>query len=920
MPNLRELSKTYEPAAVEPRWYAFWVENGFFAADRRTGAPRFCITIPPPNITGSLHMGHALTVTIEDIVVRWHRMRGEDTLWLPGTDHAGIATQMVVERELRSEGTSRHDLGREKFLDRVWRWKELYGGRINEQLKVIGASLDWGREAFTLSPSLSRAVREAFVRLHDDGLIYRDYRLINWCPRCLTALSDLEVDHEEDVLGDLWSFAYPLADGSGEIVVATTRPETMLGDTAIAVHPDDERHKAVIGKNVRHPLLPREFPVIADPVLVDMAFGTGAVKVTPGHDFSDFATGKRHGLAELNILNADGTLNDACGKFAGLDRHEARRKVKEDLTATGLFRGRKDHLMAIGRCQRCKEVVEPMLSTQWFVKTKPLAEPAIEAVEKGIVTIIPETWTKTYFHWMRNIQDWCISRQLWWGHQVPAWYCTRCSGLDGRPEGIGGVGSKDAKPLVAREKPAACPECGGTDLVQDPDVLDTWFSSALWPFSTLGWPDDTPDLKAYYPNDLMETGFDILFFWVARMMMMGTRLVHPGRPLEERVPFRTIYLHAMVRDEKGEKMSKTRRNVIDPLDVTAKHGADALRFTLASMATQGQDVKLSMPRVEGYRHFGNKLWNAARFAMMNLGDYDPAAPAEKRGMFETWIEARFEETASAVNRALSGYRFDEAANTIYHFTWHELCDWYIELSKLALYDGAHPSGRRAAQQTLVKMLDGVLRLLHPFMPYLSEEIWQAIRPCIPDAGPGLAVARFPDASAASPAARPAAAAQVDLLKEIVTGIRNLRGEHNIEPSKKFGAVAHAEAEETRATLAAISPAVRKLSGLSNLEVTAEPAGGSGSAIRLHVPSPAVDIVIPARELVDFDEEEARLRKEIKKCEGDLEGLAKRLNNPAFLEKAPAAVIEKDTARQKDLEQILAKAKQALEELAKMKGK
>jgi len=916
MPNLQELPKTYEPAAVEARWYAFWVENGFFAAGGRPGAPRFCITIPPPNITGSLHMGHALTVTIEDIVVRWHRMRGEDTLWLPGTDHAGIATQMVVERELHAEGLSRHDLGREKFLERVGRWKEVYGGRINEQLKVIGASLDWGREAFTLSPSLSRAVREAFVRLHDDGLIYRDYRLINWCPRCLTALSDLEVDHEEDVNGELWSFAYPLADGSGEIVVATTRPETMLGDTAVAVHPDDERHKAAIGKSVRHPLLAREFPVIADPILVEMAFGTGAVKVTPGHDFSDFATGRRHGLAEINILNADGTLNDACGKYAGLDRFEGRRKVKEDLTATGLFRGRKDHLMAIGRCQRCKEVVEPMLSTQWFVKTKPLAAPAIEAVEKGIVTIIPETWTKTYFHWMRNIQDWCISRQLWWGHQIPAWYCVRCSGPDGKTGGIGGVGSKDARPLVAREKPAACPGCGGTDLVQDPDVLDTWFSSALWPFSTLGWPDETPDLKAFYPNDLMETGFDILFFWVARMMMMGCRLVHPERPLSERVPFKTIYLHAMVRDEKGEKMSKTRGNVIDPLDVTARHGADALRFTLASMAAQGQDVKLSMPRVEGYRHFGNKLWNAARFAMMNLRDYDPyrVSQSTRKGLYDQAIEAWFDRTAAKVNAALDAYRFDEAAEAIYRFVWHGFCDWYVELAKLALYDSSDGQARLAAQNTLVKVLDGCLRLLHPFMPFLTEEIWQAIRPCISDAPTSIAIATYPlgNAEASVPP-------RFTLLQSFVDDLRNVRGENNIDSSKRIPVMAVTGSQETKSALENMEPAIKKLAGLSELTIFETPQPVQQYVIHGGLMNWDLEYHIHSSALKDSKEEEARLRKEVTKMEGEFENLCKRLNNVGFLEKAPAAIVEKDTARRKELEQKLSKAKSALDDLARMRG-
>jgi valyl-tRNA synthetase len=920
MAALKELEKNYVPSAVESGRYDFWVKNGVFAATPGSGRGRFCIVIPPPNITGSLHMGHALTITIEDLIVRWHRMLGKDTLWLPGTDHAGIATQMVVERQLREEGTSRHELGRERFLERVWKWKEQYGGRINEQLKVLGASLDWNREAFTLSAQLSRAVREAFVRLHEDGLIYRDYRLINWCPDCHTALSDLEVDHEENVKGELWSFAYPLADGSGEIVVATTRPETMLGDTAVAVHPEDERYAGIIGKKAKHPLLGYEFPIIGDAVLVDMAFGTGAVKVTPGHDFNDFATGRRHGLREINILNPDGTLSAACGKYADLEIMAARKVVKADLEAMGLGRGRKDHLMNIGRCQRCKRVVEPMLSTQWYVKTKPLAEPAIEAVERGLVKIIPENWTKTYFHWMRNIQDWCISRQLWWGHQIPAWYCMDCSGAKSEGD-LGGLGMSGAVPVVAREKPVKCPKCGGSRLAQDPDVLDTWFSSGLWPFSTLGWPDDTADMRAYYPNDLMETGFDILFFWVARMMMLGVRLVHPNRPLEERIPFRTIYLHAMVRDEKGEKMSKTRGNVIDPLDVTAKHGADALRFTLASMAAQGHDVKLSMERVEGYRHFCNKLWNAARFVMMNLKDFDrEAAPGGAPGLYDRWITALFDRTAAEVNGRLKDYRFDEAANAVYRFVWHEFCDWYLELAKLSLYAETDGARRARTQKTLVDALDGILRLLHPFMPFVTEEIWQAIRPCLPGCPPSLALARFPGSEDGfKPREDGGAGEAVATLKDLVTGVRNIRGEHGIEPSKRFGAFLHAADGRTEELALTLKDAAIKLGGLSRLEISAGAAQAPQGSIALHLPARGIDLTIPAGELINFEEEEARLRRDMDKFSAELEKLARRLDNPDFLEKAPASVIEKDTARRTELEKKIEKAGASLAALGRMRG-
>jgi valyl-tRNA synthetase len=687
----------------------------------------------------------------------------------------------------------------------------------------------------------------------------------------------------------------------------------MLGDTAVAVHPDDERYRGIVGKMLRHPILGYELPVIADHILVDMSFGTGAVKVTPGHDFNDFATGIRHNLREINILNPDGTLNAATGKFKGMEVAAGRKAVKEEIEKLGLFRGRKDHLMNIGRCQRCGRVVEPMLSTQWYVRMKPLAEPAIEAVEKGIVKIVPENWSKTYFHWMRNIQDWCISRQLWWGHQIPAWYCRDCSGsTDGS---LGGLGS-GSEPIVAREKPERCPKCGGKNLDQDPDVLDTWFSSGLWPFSTLGWPDRTADLEAYYPNTLMETGFDILFFWVARMMMMGIKLVHPPDvPLEKRVPFRTIYLHAMVRDEKGEKMSKTRGNVIDPLDVTKQHGADALRFTLASMAAQGHDVKLSIDRVEGYRHFCNKLWNAARFVMMNLGDYNPGASAPAAGVYERWIEGRLSETAAQANEALSSYRFDEAANAIYHFTWREFCDWYLELSKLTLHGQDGQTAKAQTQATLVRVLDGVLRLLHPFMPFITEEIWQSIRALVPGAPQSLALAPYPRGGDVAASGTD----EVALLQELVTGIRNVRGEHNIEPGRKFGAVATAGDAKTAAALKVISPAAVRLAGLSGIEIrTGEPEKPAGS-ISLKITARPVDIVIPAAELIDFEEEEARLKKEISKSEAEIGGLEKRLNNAGFLEKAPAAVIAKDTKRLEELKLKSSAAKAALSDLEKMKG-
>ena len=608
-PPSTELSKAYDHRDVEPRWYRTWLERGYFHADENDRSrPAFSIVLPPPNVTGSLHLGHALTATIQDILIRWKRMSGFNVLWLPGTDHAGIATQMVVEKELqKTEKKSRHDLGREEFLERVWAWKEQYGSRIGVQHQALGASLDWKRERFTMDEGLSRAVREVFVRLWEEGLIYRAKKLINWCPRCHTALSDLEVNHEENHPGELWSFAYPLADGTGEIVVATTRPETMLGDTAIAVHPDDERWRAVVGKNVRHPLTGREIPVVADAVLVDPKFGTGAVKVTPAHDFNDFEVAQRHGLPLLSVIGPDGRMTAEAGPFQGMDRFEARKAVKAALAEKGLERGAKAHVLPLGRCQRCETVLEPLLSDQWYVKIEPLARPAIAAVEEGRTRFIPEGWTKTYMAWMRNIHDWCISRQLWWGHRIPAWYC---------PSGHA---------TVARSTPEACATCGERALHQDEDVLDTWFSSALWPFSTLGWPDRTKELETFYPTSVMETGHDIIFFWVARMMMMGIHFMGD-------VPFRTVFLHPMVRDEKGQKMSKTKGNVIDPLDITEKYGADALRFTLAALTSaQGRDIKLAKDRIEGFRAFANKLWNATRFALMNLEGAPDAVPRGRAG-------------------------------------------------------------------------------------------------------------------------------------------------------------------------------------------------------------------------------------------------------------------------------------------------
>jgi valyl-tRNA synthetase len=876
-----ELAKAYEHQEVEARWYRFWKERGLFHGDERDRSrPAFSIVLPPPNVTGSLHLGHALTATIQDILIRWKRMSGFNTMWLPGTDHAGIATQMIVEKEIqRTEGKSRHDLGREEFLRRVWAWKEKYGSRIGQQHQALGAALDWERERFTMDQGLSRAVREVFVRLHEQGLIYREKKLINWCPRCHTALSDLEVHHEEAHPGELWSFAYPLADGSGEVVVATTRPETMLGDTAVAVHPDDERYRVIVGRKVRHPILGYELPVVADAVLVDPAFGTGAVKVTPAHDFNDFEVGKRHGLPMRSVIGLDGRMTAEAGPLAGQDRFEARREVKRIIAEMGLERGARAHHMALGRCQRCETVLEPLLSDQWFVRIEPLARPAIDAVEQGRTRFLPEQWTSTYMAWMRNIHDWCISRQLWWGHQIPAWYC------------------ESGHVTVAREAPRACATCGSPRLRQDEDVLDTWFSSALWPFSTMGWPESTETLRAFYPTSVMETGHDIIFFWVARMMMMGIHFMGE-------VPFRTVYLHPMVRDEKGQKMSKTKGNVIDPLDITERYGADALRFTLAALTAQGRDIKLARERIEGYRAFANKLWNATRFALLNLVGYrrggEPVGEAARTAA-DRWILARLQRAVNETVAALEGFHFNEAASTVYQFVWGELCDWYIELSKEAL-SGGDPGVRHSAQAVLTHCLETSLRLLHPMMPFITEELWQTLRAQVGAEGPdSILLAAYPEPGPVDEAAERGFGPVIG----IVDAIRNIRGEMNI-PFKTAlrGVQVGALAPEAIATVREETARIERLANAPGLGICA-------GATR-KVPQSAVavgagfEVRVPLAGAVDMAAENARIDKELARVDLDLGGLERKLQNPSFVAKAPAEVVEKDRTRIAELKQKRAK--------------
>jgi valyl-tRNA synthetase len=856
MSLLDTIPKNFDPASAASRWQAAWEQSGAFTADPQAGGPAYTIVIPPPNVTGSLHMGHALNNTLQDVLVRYKRMDGFNTLWVPGTDHAGIATQWVVERMLRAEGIDRRDLGREAFLERVWAWKAQSGSTITHQLRQLGVSCDWSRERFTMDEGLSRAVREVFVRYHEQGLIYRAERLVNWDPVGLTALSDLEVEAEEDFLAELWSFAYPLAapvagpDGPiTEIVVSTTRPETMLGDTAIAVHPEDPRYKALIGKSVRHPFVDREIPIVGDAILVDPAFGTGAVKVTPAHDFNDFEVGKRHKLPMITIFTPDAKVNAEGGRFAGMDRFDARKAVKAAIAELGLDRGAREHRMALPRSQRSGAVVEPMLSTQWYVKMAPLAAPALAAVEHGATRFVPKQWENTYYAWMRNIKDWCISRQLWWGHRIPAWHCAACGGVS-----------------VAVDAPAACTHCGSAALTQDEDVLDTWFSSALWPFSTMGWPDRTADLARYYPTSVLVTGFDIIFFWVARMMVSGLHFMG-------QVPFRDVYIHALVRDEHGQKMSKTKGNVVDPLDVIAQVGCDAFRFTLVSLAAQGRDILWSPARADANVKFQNKIWQAFRFALMHLDGHDDAAP-RAHSVYDRWILARAGQAVARVRTALDEYRFNEAASEVYAFVWDELCDWYIELSKGVLYNDT-PEGaalRNGARHTLRTLLDALARLLHPFMPFLSEELWSHL----PGTAGLAATAAFPKPTDFPE--DPAALAEVARLQEVIVAVRRVRAEMELPP----------RAELTLRS--ALSPALRPFLGaLKDLaRVTAVEEGGRSGVCATAVAA-GHELFLPLEGVIDLAAERSRLEKEIEKIAKDEAGLVAKLN-PGFRAKAPPAVL------------------------------
>jgi valyl-tRNA synthetase len=913
-----ELPKAYEPSAVEPRWYDFWLEQGVFRAsdDPADSRPTYAIAMPPPNVTGSLHMGHAL-YTIQDVLVRHQRMQGKNVLWQPGIDHAGIATQTVVERLLRREGKTRHDLGREEFVERVWRWKEESGGRIAVQMRVLGFSADWQRTKFTMDRELSRAVREAFVRLYEESLIYRDTRLINWCSDCRTALSDLEVENEETA-GELYEFAYPVvgadaSQGATELVVATTRPETMLGDTAVAVHPDDPRYKHLHGKQLQHPFVDRQIPIITDAILVDMEFGTGAVKVTPAHDFNDFATGKRHKLEEISILNLDGTLNDAAGEFRGMKVGEARKAVKAALAARGLERGSKKHSLQLPRCQRCNTVVEPMISTQWFVKTKPLAEPALAAVREGKTRILPEEWVKTYEHWLTNIQDWCISRQLWWGHQIPAFYCGSCGQVT----------------VTRDEKPEACQNCKSEDLVQDPDVLDTWFSSALWPFSTLGWPEKTPLLAKFYPSSDMETGYDILFFWVARMMMMGIHFMGD-------VPFRRVLLHGMVVDETGSKMSKVKANTLDPLDLVQgaefesvvqkalpgapvkealaqfrkaypssaqlgkgfpAYGADALRFTLCSYSPQAKRIALSLGRIEGYRHFCNKIYNAVRFSLGHLAGVEASgAPPAARLLQNRWILSRLAHSVSESTRGIEAFRLDDGSSALYHFFWDELCDWYIELAKPIFANGSEAE-QVETRETLAHVIETALRGLHPYMPFITEELWQKVpRPASRPVS--IALAPYPRAADGRPDAE--AERHMDALMAAISAARSMRSEHGVHQTARVPLRLRTSNDEIAAMLGRESRHIEWLVRSDGPPVVEAPGAERPRGSMLAVGG-EVEVLVGLRGLVDPAKEKERIERSLKRIEKDLAGLEKRLQNPSFVENAPPEVVAEARSQMAALE-------------------
>jgi valyl-tRNA synthetase len=873
-----ELPKNFNPQEVESRWYGQWESRGYFRAEPTSDKPAFAIVIPPPNVTGSLHIGHMLNQTVQDVIVRRKRMQGFNTLWLPGMDHAGIATQNVVERELRKEGKTRHDLGREAFVEKVWCWKKEYGGVILQQTRRIGSSCDWSRERFTLDEGLSQAVREVFVRLYEEGLIYRGKRLINWCPRCLTALSDLEVKYQT-ADSKLYHVRYPLKAKAGReaafVEVATTRPETMLGDTAVAVHPGDKRYAQYKGDAVVLPLVGRELPFVHDDA-VDPKFGTGVVKVTPAHDLADFDMGHRHNLEQISVIGEDAKITAAGGVYQGLDRFEARKRIVADLEAQGLLVKVESLANSVGHCERCSTVVEPLLSLQWFVAIKPLAEPAIAAVESGRTKFVPANWANTYFEWMRNIRDWCISRQLWWGHRIPAWYCA-CGEV-----------------IVAKTDPEQCPKCGSKELKQDSDVLDTWFSSGLWPFSTLGWPEQTADLKTFYPTSLLVTAYDIIFFWVARMMMFGLKFMND-------VPFRDIYITGIIRDAERQKMSKSKGNVVDPLELCDKYGTDAVRFALARMGAPGTDIALSEDQLESYRNFSTKVWNAARFIFRYVDESDRlASVAELKqadlSLADRWILARLSRAAQETNTSLDQYNLHEAARTIYGFFWHEFCDWYLEMIKL------HPE---RSKPVLLFVFESTLRLLHPFMPFITEELWQTI----PHKGESIVISTYPEFDPALADAE--AETQMEMVQDVIVKVRNIRSEMNVDAKKP---VVVRIATQDKAVMTLLNNArdyIFKLAAVSQFDVVPQL---SGDKLAAQAVAAGCSMEIPLADLIDHDAERARLSKELERVQKEIDILDRKLSNASFVERAPKEVVEENRRRIADYQDQAAKLKTGMERL------
>lgn len=877
----KDIPTVYDPHAVEEKWYQYWLDNGCFTPEIDPEKQPYTIVIPPPNVTGALHMGHALDNTIQDVLIRYHRMKGNPTLWLPGTDHAGIATQARVEAELAKEGLSRWDLGREKFLEKVWEWKHQYGGRIITQLQRLGASCDFTRERFTMDEGCSHAVREVFVSLYERGLIYRGSYIVNWCPQCHTAISDIEVEHE-DTTGHLWYVRYPLADEeNGYVTVATTRPETILGDTAVAVNPHDERYKDLVGKEVILPLVGRRMPIIAD-YYVDPTFGTGAVKITPSHDPNDFEIGQRHDLKQVTVIGLDGRMTEGAGKFAGLDRYECRRQLVNELQEGGYLVKIEDLDHAVGHCSRCNTVIEPLLSKQWFVKMKPLAEPALEVVKEGGIRFVPERFTKIYCQWLENIRDWCISRQLWWGHRIPVWYCKDCG-----------------KEIASRDDISSCPKCGSSHIEQDPDVLDTWFSSALWPFSTLGWPEETADLKYFYPTSVLVTGRDIIFFWVARMIFMALAFM-------DDVPFKDVFIHGLVLDAEGRKMSKSLGNGIDPLEVIEKYGADTLRFMLITGSVPGYDLRFNWERVEATRNFANKVWNVSRLALLNLEGFDPSQvnPSDLEfTLADRWIRSRFSSVRNRVVELISDYDLGGAGTALYEFIWDEFCDWYVELAKLRLY-GDDEKARQTAQYVMWEVLERTLRLLHPFMPFITEEIWQHL----PHEGESIMNAPYPKEIGERDEK---AEKEFALIQEVVRGIRNARAEMDVPPTRRARVIIQAK-PETAAVLKQSSMYIVSLAWANEVVtglITAEKPPQAVSFI-----TNGVEVYLPLADLVDMDKETARVKKEIAAMEAEVKRSERMLANKGFLAKAPAEVVQKEREKEVGYRDKLARLKERLTRL------